>query len=104
MSVSATRRTTLVVSARAAGGFTMPELARAAGADPRIARRLAALGLFDPLIPGSDLWPRAAAARLARALRLRRDLGLNLAGAVLVSELLDRIDELERRRPPDQEA
>jgi MerR HTH family regulatory protein len=103
MSVRATRRTTLVVSARAAEGFSMAELARAVGADPRVARRLAALGLFDPLIAGRDLWPRAAAVRLARALRLRRDLGLNLAGAVLVSELLDRIDELERRRHPDQE-
>jgi hypothetical protein len=29
--------------------------------------------------------------------RLRRDLGLNYAGAVLASELLARIDELERR-------
>jgi hypothetical protein len=45
--------------------------------------------------------PRDAAARLARAGRLRRDLGLNYAGAILACELLARIDELEaplRRR------
>jgi hypothetical protein len=34
---------------------------------------------------------------LARAVRLRRDLGLNYAGAVLACELLARIDELERQ-------
>ena len=34
---------------------------------------------------------------LARAARLRRDLGLNYAGAVLACELLARIDELEQR-------
>jgi hypothetical protein len=34
---------------------------------------------------------------VARAARLRRDLALNCAGAVLACELLARIDELERR-------
>ena len=38
-------------------------------------------------------------------MRLRRDLGLNYAGAVLAGELLDRIEQLERRlralEPPD---
>jgi hypothetical protein len=29
--------------------------------------------------------------------RLRRDLGLNYAGAMLACDLLERIDELERR-------
>ncbi len=42
---------------------------------------------------------------VARAVRLRRDLGLNYAGAVLACELLARIEELERRlralEPPD---
>ena len=34
---------------------------------------------------------------LARAMRLRRDLGVNLAGALLACDLLERIDELEAR-------
>ena len=40
-------------------------------------------------------FPRDAAATLACAPRLRRDLGLGYAGAVLACELLARIDELE---------
>ncbi|PON18910.1 hypothetical protein C2W62_05425 [Candidatus Entotheonella serta] len=35
--------------------------------------------------------------RLQRALRLRHDLGLSYNGTALVLELLDRIEELERR-------
>jgi predicted NAD/FAD-binding protein len=39
----------------------------------------------------------ADAATLARVVRLRRDLGLNYAGALLASDLLARIDELQAR-------
>jgi hypothetical protein len=65
-------------------------LARDAGVHPDLVRRFVDLGLLEP-------YPRDAAARIARAARLRRDLGLNYAGAVLACELLARIDELERR-------
>jgi hypothetical protein len=65
-------------------------LAREAGVHPDVVRHFVALGLLEP-------YPRDAAARIARAARLRRDLGLNWAGAVLACELLARIDELERR-------
>ena len=74
-------------------------LAREAGVGRSAASRFVALGLLEP-IGGSAarlLFPRNAAARLASAARLRRDLGLNYAGAVLASELLARIEELERR-------
>ena len=37
--------------------------------------------------------------RVRTAMRLQRDLGVNLAGAALALELLDRIAELERRKP-----
>lgn len=36
--------------------------------------------------------------RVRTAMRLQRDLGVNLAGAALALELLDRIAELERRK------
>jgi len=74
-------------------------LAREAGVGRSAAGRFVALGLLDPVggSAGRPLFPRNAAARLASAARLRRDLGLNYAGAVLACELLVRIEELESR-------
>jgi hypothetical protein len=74
-------------------------VARQAGVRIAIARRYLAYGLFDPCAGTSEapLFAPACAARLAKAERLRRDLDLNYAGAVLVCELLDRIGELEGR-------
>src|SRR5262245_37429067 len=79
-------------------------LARRAGVRVSLVRRYLAFGLFDPTAgpPDTPLFAPSCASRLATAERLRRDLGLNYAGAVLACELLDRIDELEdrmRRRP-----
>jgi hypothetical protein len=66
-------------------------LARDSGLHPDTVRQLIRLGLVAPPFPDD------AAAQLARAVRLRRDLGLNFAGAVLAVDLLARIDELELR-------
>jgi hypothetical protein len=63
-------------------------------------RRYLEFGLFEPHPAAPADPPRfdpTNAARVARAERLRRDLALNYAGAVLVCELLDRISELEGR-------
>jgi hypothetical protein len=65
-------------------------LAQDAGLHPDLVRRLLRLGAVEPDAPD-------AAARLARTVRLRRDLGLNYAGAILACDLLARIDELETR-------
>jgi hypothetical protein len=65
-------------------------LAHDADLHPELVRRLLRLGAVDPAAPD-------AAARLAQTVRLRRDLGLNYAGAILACELLARIDELEAR-------
>jgi hypothetical protein len=74
-------------------------LARDAGIHPELVRRLFALGLIEPGggTAAAPLFRRQDAPRLARATRLRRDLGLNYAGAVLACELLARIDELDGR-------
>jgi hypothetical protein len=66
-------------------------LARRAGLHPDLVRRLLRMGAVDPYA-----WD--AAARLARITRLRRDLGLNYAGAILATDLLARIERLETRR------
>lgn len=75
-------------------------VARQAGVRIVHVRRYLELGLFEPRPAAAAETPRfdrGSAARVARAERLRRDLGLNYAGAVLVCELLDRISELEGR-------
>lgn len=74
-------------------------LARQSGIGVSLVRRYLAFGLFDPSEGTAEapLFEPSCAARLAAAERLRRDLGLNFAGAVLACELLDRIYELEDR-------
>jgi DNA-binding transcriptional MerR regulator len=75
-------------------------VARQAGVKIVHVRRYLEFGLFEPHPAATAQTPRfdpSSAARVARAERLRRDLGLNYAGAALVCELLDRISELERR-------
>jgi hypothetical protein len=67
-------------------------------------RRYLEFGLLEPEKPptapaSSARFDPITAARVARAERLRRDLNLNYAGAVLVVELLDRISELEAGLP-----
>jgi DNA-binding transcriptional MerR regulator len=75
------------------------KLARDAGVHPDIVRRFAQLGLLEPRggTPAAPLFRPQDALLIARAMRLRRDLGVNYAGAVLATELLARIEELEQR-------
>lgn len=90
----------LVLRASADGAVIGVEvLASRAGVHPELVRRLVRSGLLEPVAgtPSAPLFRRDSAARLARALRLRRDLGLNYAGALLACDLLARIDELEGR-------
>ena len=93
---------TIAVRRTAPGGaplIGLEALAREAGLHPELVRRLLALGALEA--PGgtgpAPLFPRDAAARLARIVRLRRDLGVNYAGAVLACDLLVRIEALEDR-------
>ena len=93
------RRTSRRASDETAVGHAieLTVVARQAGVQVSLARRYLAFGLFEACAGTSDapLFEPICAARLAKAERLRRDLSLNYAGAVLVCELLDRIEELE---------
>jgi chaperone modulatory protein CbpM len=75
-------------------------VARRAGVRIAVVRRYLEFGLIEPHPEPSEAprYDSRSAARVARAERLRRDLGLNVAGAVLACELLDRIRELEARQ------
>jgi len=72
-------------------------IARQARVRVTLVRRYLEFGLFEPYSGTSQppLSDPNCANRLAKAERLRRDLGLNCAGAVLACGLLDRIRELE---------
>jgi hypothetical protein len=87
MTTTTTRRGMQVVVRESS---RLDAVAREAGVHPELTRRLASLGFIDSATPD-------AATRIARAVRLRRDLGLNYAGALLACDLLDRIERLERR-------
>jgi chaperone modulatory protein CbpM len=92
-------RTGTRLAPRGSGVIGIDALAREAGIHPELVRRFVALGLIDPGggTAAAPLFRHQDASMLARAARLRRDLGLNYAGAVLACELLDRIDRLERQ-------
>ena len=101
---AATRSTTQTgtrLATRGSGGIGMDALADQSGLHRVLVRRLVNLGLVRPTggTAAAPLFARSDAAMLVRAVRLRRDLGLNYAGAVLACELLARIDELEARLP-----
>ncbi len=74
-------------------------VARQAGVRVTLVRRYLEFGLFEPCsgTGQTPVFEPSCVGRLAKAERLRRDLGLNYAGAVLACELLDRIHELEDR-------
>jgi len=83
---------------RAEARLSPEELAAAAGIRATRLRRLVELGLLEPAGPGTNEFTAAAAERLRRMLRLHRDLGVNLAGAAIIADLLERLAELERPR------
>jgi hypothetical protein len=88
------------LATRGGGLIGIEVLAGEAGVHPDLVRRLIGLGLIEPGggTGAAPLFDHRDAALIARAARLRRDLGLNYAGAVLACELLARIDELEQRQ------
>lgn len=84
--------------------ITLDELCRHCTVETEEVVTLVREGILDPADDTLD-WQRAgrwqfhisSVRRVRMAVRLQRDLGVNLPGAALALELLDRIEELQRR-------
>jgi DNA-binding transcriptional MerR regulator len=77
--------------------MSFEQLAEAVGLSAVALGRLVHLGLVEPDVAGTREFSAAAAARLRRMVRLRRDLGVNLTGAAIIVDLLERIERLEAK-------
>jgi len=78
--------------------FTLVQLCRICGVEAETVEALVEHGILEPLGKRGDWCFRAASVKRMRiALRLQRDLDVNLPGAALALELLERIDALEAR-------
>jgi DNA-binding transcriptional MerR regulator len=78
-------------SVRHSGAWTAPELAEALGISEATLRRLARAGIVEADATGTTFGAEAAA-RLERMLRLHDDVGVNLTGAAIILDLLDRLE------------
>ncbi len=79
--------------------FTFAALCQACGADAELIHALVAEGLLQPEGQSADDWRFGGDAlpQARKAVRLVRDLELNLPGVALVMELLDEIERLRSR-------
>ncbi len=79
--------------------FTMAELCRACGVEAELIEAMLEQGILEPTGRRGRHWcfPASSLRRTRITLRLQRDLGVNLAGAALALELLERIEALEAR-------
>jgi chaperone modulatory protein CbpM len=85
-------------SLRAEQRISAAALAASAGVSASTIERLVRLGMIESAEPGSDEFAAATALRLKRMLRLHDDLGVNLAGAAIIVDLLERLERLEDAR------
>lgn len=79
--------------------FSLAELCRSCEVQAEFVEALVEEGILEPVGTRRRHWCfHAASLRRTRITRhLQRDLGVNLAGAALALDLLDRIEELEAR-------
>jgi DNA-binding transcriptional MerR regulator len=77
---------------------TLEGLAACAGVHPELVQYYMEYGLIEPIQHAGiqPLFDVACIARLQRIERLRRDLGVNLAGIAVILDLLDRLTALQR--------
>jgi len=78
--------------------LTIDVIAETVGAKRSVVVRLAQQGLIETVDAGTDepRVPRRMVVQLRRMQRLRRDLGVNFAGAAIILDLVGRIEQLNR--------
>lgn len=78
--------------------LTCDVVATIVGAKRSLVVRLVQQGLIETVDTETDepLVPRRAVVRIRRMQRLRRDLGVNFAGAAVILDLVGRIEQLNR--------
>jgi MerR HTH family regulatory protein len=79
--------------------LTLEVVAETVGAKRSLVMRLAERGLIDTVDSDADeppRVPRRVVIQLRRMQRLRRDLGVNYAGAAVICDLVERIEQLNR--------
>ncbi len=78
--------------------LTFDIVAETVGARRSLVARLAQQGLIETIESetGEVLLPRRVVVQMRRMQRLRRDLGINFAGAAVILELVGRIEQLKR--------
>ena len=78
--------------------YTLREVCELCGADERIVVAMIREGIVEPRGEGKELRVDGSALRRIRvAVRLQRDLGINLPGAALALDLLEELESLRRR-------
>ena len=79
--------------------YTLDELCSACGITVDIILDMVAEGVVEPEGPTPEAWRFAGTAlvRIQAALRLQRDLRVNLPGAALALDLLEELEALRRR-------
>jgi chaperone modulatory protein CbpM len=77
---------------------SLADLCRSCTVETQTVATLVAEGILDPMGGDAEHWrfPVGSLRRVKTVIHLQRDLGINLAGAALALDLLDRITELER--------
>jgi len=79
--------------------FTLAELCRCFAIEAEFVEALVEQGILEPAGRRGYHWcfPASSLRRTRITLHLQRDLGVNLAGAALALDLLERIEELDAR-------
>ena len=77
--------------------LSIDDLARSVSMTPDRIAKLVGIGLIEPCTKthSGPLFSASSLDRLRRILRLRRDLGVNLAGAAVISDMRERIVSLQ---------